>query len=197
MLSLEDSTHNPAPGNEFAQWFETESEKHNGRTLQEGRPEHYIPYPELHSYWTKAKIIAVLRAYDPPLPYNAEIIRSTYLRAFAAMVYTSTVRQLLGHTLASNLYDSKWPLNNFPKHHWPESPENRRLFSEIVEDQWPFFPLYFDPSQLNRCTLHKSHILPIYSCEMLKPYDPERPIYKFHIVEHYNSFRRVGTKGTG
>ncbi|KAI1386685.1 uncharacterized protein F4822DRAFT_323975 [Hypoxylon trugodes] len=119
----------------------------------------FVPLPVLRKYWTRAQISKVLNASQPPLSFNIDSIRESYLRTFSTLVYCERVENLESFT-QYNLNDDKLPLERRPEQ-WPRAAYYDSLFSRIFEDQWLFFPLIFSPANLEDRCLDEHQVLPI------------------------------------
>ncbi|KAH8649812.1 hypothetical protein BX600DRAFT_418752 [Xylariales sp. PMI_506] len=181
---------NPQPANDFYHWVEQTRTQYAGDDLRENQPS-YIPYSELDRFWSLAKISAVFRAYDKPLPYDAHSIRRYFLRIFSTLVLTGTTRRFLGLVLVDDLDDERWPLDDYPRS-WPKHDyENLKHFKSVLEQQWTFFPYYFRPGRLNNPKLKSDHILPIMVLDTIRQQGGSA-ILKIGIEQQYNNLKEDG-----
>lgn len=123
--------------------------------LSENDDSMYIPYCALKEYWTREKIAKVLTEWK--LYFIVDTIRSRYLRTFSLLVYTNQVANLSEFT-KYNLNDDKFPLEHLPWQ-WPKNFGS--LFDSIKNEQWMFFPLLFDPQDLDDVDVNNSQLLPV------------------------------------
>lgn len=118
----------------------------------------YVPYCVLKRYWTPRKVNDVLREHG--LSFTFKTILTRYLRTFSLLVYTGQVAHL-SHFTDHNLSDIKLPLSSYPCE-WPAKARLFvSLFDNISQDQWMFFPLVFNPHELEDMHLDDSVVIPI------------------------------------
>lgn len=177
----EDTNHQPS--HDFHNWVRDTRVNYEGRDLLENTLQ-YIPLHELEDYWGAGKIVAILRSYDKPLPFDFKSIQSDYLRIFSTLVYTGTTRQLLGLVLSFNLDDTQWPRVDHPNN-WPRYDDCSRAFEAVKKAQWTFFPYHFRASRLNDSQIDPNCILPISYLETITQ-ENSSAIHKIKILDTYN-----------
>ncbi|KAK3290430.1 uncharacterized protein B0H64DRAFT_427698 [Chaetomium fimeti] len=154
---------NLEPFSRFAEFVAETKPKHTGCDIA-GNLRQYVPYTELQTYWT-------------------------YLRIFSTLVYThhDTLHLLPRLFISRTLSDERLPLRCRPSE-WPDETFHRDFFSRVVENQWQFFPLYFDHDQLHDRLIEDKRILPIKFGEQIA-HGSAATIYPFDIHPEYN---RIG-----
>lgn len=143
--------------------------KYIGQNGVDGEIPNYIPLSELEKFWTRPKIVQVLRASPRPRMQSHETITKHFLRVFSLLVYIGCVN-FLDSFVEGELRDKKFPIEKIPPS-WGESPPFHTLFNHVKESQWIFFPLTLDPHGLYNQTLSPRQILPIYEEKVIRKGD--------------------------
>lgn len=154
----------PKPIDHFCAFVKEQTKRHIGRDISDNEYG-YVPRSALLSYWTKAKINEVMRAYEPRLSFKVTTIKQSYIQAFSALVYANAAQNYKSFT-GYSLTDSRLPLSQFPAE-WPNSKSFQELWKTFNQVQWIFFPLSLDSDQLENRLLSSQMILPIDKAELV------------------------------
>lgn len=136
---------------------------------------HYIPHDSLEAFWEAHSIDAILRAYS--VDKSQHVIFHHFLRIFSLLVYIDKVDRL-GWLVEHGAKDATFPLETYPPT-WPNTPPCTKLFEDITESQWIFFPVTFGQNELYNQVFSPRHIFPIYKEELMQSGDT----VKLHKIE--------------
>ncbi|KAF7544091.1 hypothetical protein G7Z17_g10225 [Cylindrodendrum hubeiense] len=141
-------------------------EKYTGRDGIEGERPNYIPLSELERFWTPSRLSTIMGAYPNPPVQDPATITKRFLRVFSLLIYTGNV-SFLEDFVEAKLEDNKFPIDKAPSS-WPDTRPYHKLFNQVNESQWMFFPLTIEPNGLYNQTLSARQILPIDEKEEIK-----------------------------
>ncbi|OTA94293.1 hypothetical protein M434DRAFT_384027 [Hypoxylon sp. CO27-5] len=156
------SARNNGPFEEFFRIVDEQANQHIERFSDNDQK--FVPLPVLYEYWTRPRISKILNAFHPPLSFNIDTIRDSYIRTFSTLVYCNRVADFHNFT-HYNLNDNRLPLEKRPGE-WKGSFFDS-LFNKISLHQWLFFPLIFTHAHLEDRYLDPRQILPITKLERL------------------------------
>ena len=158
-----DTDIDPTPISDFSNWVNETKQLYTGKDVAENSP-NYIPPNVLQEYWNRRRVYRVMQApRNHSLSFDIDTIRREYIRTFSTLVISGRIESL-GSFTGWHLDDARLPLEA-PPEEWPKDPFHQRLFADICEHQWVFFPFVFAPDQLQDRRLDNRRVLPIESIE--------------------------------
>ncbi|KAJ3530535.1 hypothetical protein NM208_g9288 [Fusarium decemcellulare] len=139
--------------------------RYRGHNGEQGGVPNFIPRFELDKFWNTSTIVSILNAYFPEPQIDPLMISTNFLQVFSLLVDLRQVQHLRRFLEdADNLWDGIFPFCELPSS-WYGNDELFRLFDEIQQRQWVFFPCSLSSAALSNQLLGSASILPFHAVE--------------------------------
>ncbi|KAF5001849.1 hypothetical protein FDECE_10838 [Fusarium decemcellulare] len=140
-------------------------DRYRGHNGEQGEVPKFIPRFELDKFWNTSTIVSILNAYFPEPKIDPLMISTNFLQVFSLLVDLRQVQHLRRFLEdGDNLWDGIFPLCELPTS-WYGKEELCRLFDEIQQRQWVFFPRSLSSAALSNQLLGSASILPFHAVE--------------------------------